>query len=39
VSGLRLLAVDDEEPALADLVRMLKASPAVAEVHAARSGD
>lgn len=35
--GLRLLAVDDEEPALADLVRMLKASPAVAEVHAARS--
>jgi DNA-binding LytR/AlgR family response regulator len=39
VSGLRLLAVDDEEPALADLVRMLEASPAVAEVHAARSGD
>ena len=37
--GLRLLAVDDEEPALADLVRMLEASPAVAEVHAARSGD
>ena len=39
MSGLRLLAVDDEEPALADLVRMLEASPAVAEVHAARSGD
>jgi DNA-binding LytR/AlgR family response regulator len=38
-AGLRLLAVDDEEPALADLVRMLEASPAVAEVHAARSGD
>jgi two-component system, LytTR family, response regulator LytT len=37
--GLRLLAVDDEEPALADLVRMLEASPAVAEVHAARSAD
>ena len=38
-AGLRLLAVDDEEPALADLVRMLEASPAVAEVHAARSAD
>jgi DNA-binding LytR/AlgR family response regulator len=37
--GLRLLAVDDEEPALADLVRMLEASPAVAEVRAARSAD
>jgi len=37
--GLRLLAVDDEEPALADLVRMLEASSAVAEVHAARSAD
>jgi two-component system, LytTR family, response regulator len=37
--GLRLLAVDDEEPALADLVRMLEASPAVAEVGAARSAD
>ena len=37
--GLRLLAVDDEAPALADLVRMLEASPAVAEVHAARSAD
>ena len=39
LDGLRLLAVDDEEPALADLVRMLEASPAVAEVHAARSAD
>ena len=37
--GLRLLAVDDEEPALADLVRMLEASPAVGEVRAARSAD
>jgi len=37
--GLRLLAVDDEEPALADLVRMLEASPAVAEVRAAGSAD
>jgi DNA-binding LytR/AlgR family response regulator len=37
--GLRLLAVDDEEPALADLVRMLEASPAVAEVRAARSAE
>jgi len=37
--GLRLLAVDDEEPALADIVRMLEASPAVGVVRAARSAD
>lgn len=34
---LRLLAVDDEIPALEDLVRMLRASPAVGEVEAAAS--
>jgi DNA-binding LytR/AlgR family response regulator len=34
---LRLLAVDDERPALQDLVRMLEASPAVASVEAADS--
>ena len=37
--GLALLAVDDERPALEDLVRMLEASPAVAEVRAAGSAD
>jgi DNA-binding LytR/AlgR family response regulator len=36
--GLRLLAVDDERPPLEDLVRLLRASPAVAEVKAAASG-
>jgi DNA-binding LytR/AlgR family response regulator len=36
---LTLLAVDDERPALEDLVRMLEASPAVGEVHAAGSGQ
>jgi DNA-binding LytR/AlgR family response regulator len=35
---LALLAVDDERPALEDLVRMLEASPAVGEVRAAGSG-
>jgi DNA-binding LytR/AlgR family response regulator len=35
---LSLLAVDDERPALEDLVRMLEASPAVGEVRAAGSG-
>jgi DNA-binding LytR/AlgR family response regulator len=35
---LALLAVDDERPALEDLVRMLAASPAVGEVHSAGSG-
>jgi two-component system response regulator LytT len=34
---LRLLAVDDERPALDDLVRMLRASPAVGQVDAAAS--
>jgi DNA-binding LytR/AlgR family response regulator len=37
--GLRFLAVDDERPALRDLVRMLKASPAVARVDSAASGS
>jgi hypothetical protein len=35
MSGLRVLAVDDEVPALEDLVRMLSASPAVEDVEAA----
>lgn len=35
--GLRVLAVDDERPALDDLVRMLRAAPAVADVEAAAS--
>lgn len=35
--GLTLLAVDDERPALEDLVRMLRASPLVARVEAAAS--
>jgi DNA-binding LytR/AlgR family response regulator len=35
---LRFLAVDDEEPALNDLVRMLRASEAVGRVDAATSG-
>jgi DNA-binding LytR/AlgR family response regulator len=37
--GLRFLAVDDERPALRDLVRMLKASPAVGHVDSAASGS
>ena len=36
---LRLLAVDDEVPALEDLVRMLRASPAVERVEAAASAE
>lgn len=36
---LRLLAVDDEHPALRDLVRMLKASRGVERVDAASSGS
>jgi DNA-binding LytR/AlgR family response regulator len=36
---VRLLAVDDELPALEDLVRMLEASPAVAHVESAASAD
>jgi DNA-binding LytR/AlgR family response regulator len=35
--GLRVLAVDDERPAREDLVRMLGASPAVAQVESAES--
>jgi DNA-binding LytR/AlgR family response regulator len=37
LSPLRLLAVDDERPALDDLVRMLRASPLVGQVEAAAS--
>jgi DNA-binding LytR/AlgR family response regulator len=37
--GLTLLAVDDELPALHDLARMLRASPAVAHVDASASGE
>ena len=37
--SMRLLAVDDELPALADLVRMLEASPAVEHVESAASAD
>jgi two-component system, LytTR family, response regulator LytT len=37
--SLKLLAVDDELPALADLVRMLEASSAVAEVESAASAE
>ena len=36
--GLRFLAVDDEAPALNDLVRMLRASEAVGKVDSATSG-
>lgn len=36
---LRFLAVDDERPALNDLVRMLRASPAVGRVDSASSGS
>jgi DNA-binding LytR/AlgR family response regulator len=37
--GLALLAVDDERPALEDLVRMLRASPLVAGVDGAASAS
>jgi two-component system, LytTR family, response regulator len=37
--GLSLLAVDDERPALDDLVRMLRASPLVAAVAGAGSAE
>jgi DNA-binding LytR/AlgR family response regulator len=36
---VRLLAVDDELPALEDLVRMLEASPAVEQVQSAASAE
>jgi len=39
VTGLRLLAVDDERPALADLARMLGDSPAVGSVEQASSAE
>ncbi len=38
MSGLRVLAVDDERPALEDLARILESSPQVAEVVLADSG-
>jgi two-component system response regulator LytT len=37
--GLSVLAVDDEHPALTDLVRMLRKSPAVRDVDQAESGS
>ncbi len=39
MTGLRVLAVDDERPALEDLVRMLSASPGVGAVEAAASAE
>jgi DNA-binding LytR/AlgR family response regulator len=36
---LRILAVDDERPALDDLARVLRAQPAVSEVDTAASGE
>ena len=36
---LRVLAVDDERPALDDLARVLRAQPAVADVDTAASGE
>ncbi len=36
--GLSILAVDDEQPALADLARLLRASPDVGEVVCASTG-
>lgn len=36
--GLRVLAVDDEPPALDDLVHLLNAHPRIAEIHTARDG-
>jgi DNA-binding LytR/AlgR family response regulator len=38
-AGLRFLAVDDEAPALNDLVRMLRASDSVGRVDSASSGS
>jgi DNA-binding LytR/AlgR family response regulator len=37
-TGLRVLAVDDEHPALRDLARLLESSPKVSEVEMAGSG-
>ena len=36
---LRVLAVDDERPALDDLARVLRAQPAIGEVETAESGE
>ena len=36
---MRVLAVDDELPALEDLVRLLEASPAVERVESAASAE
>ncbi|TDC67956.1 response regulator transcription factor [Actinomadura sp. GC306] len=36
--GLRVLAVDDEPPALDDLVHLLHAHPRIGEIHTARDG-
>lgn len=36
---MRILAVDDERPALDDLARVLRAQPAVSEVDTAESGE
>ena len=36
---MRVLAVDDERPALDDLARVLRAQPAVSEVSTAQSGE
>ncbi|MFC6087279.1 LytR/AlgR family response regulator transcription factor [Sphaerisporangium aureirubrum] len=38
MSGLRVLAVDDEQPALEDLAYMLRADPRIGEVALARDG-
>ncbi|GAA1255164.1 LytTR family DNA-binding domain-containing protein [Sphaerisporangium rubeum] len=38
VTGLRVLAVDDEQPALEDLAYMLRADPRIGEVALARDG-
>ncbi|HET6551279.1 MAG TPA: LytTR family DNA-binding domain-containing protein [Solirubrobacter sp.] len=39
MTALRVLAVDDERPALDDLARVLRAQPAVGEVATAASGE
>lgn len=39
MTGLRVLAVDDERPALDDLARVLRAQPSVGEVDTAESGE
>ncbi|MEV5831372.1 LytTR family DNA-binding domain-containing protein [Spirillospora sp. NPDC052242] len=36
--GLRVLAVDDEGPALDDLVHLLSSDPRIGEIHTARDG-